>query len=148
MVAEDLLSLVEAQSGILIFASALFLAIFFFYRYVNYGLLALFTVAYPKLSDHDQMTCWPNSICTFRFCYAPYQVLRRCGIKGPTPLPVIGNYLQMAKRVPTFAFSTCFENQIIMNVTTVSLETKSTVLSLLIQDVWTCIWVSWLLDYQ
>ena len=36
---------------------------------------------------------------TFRICYAPYQVLKRCGIKGPTPLPVIGNYLLMAKLV-------------------------------------------------
>ena len=28
-----------------------------------------------------------------RFCFAPYQVLKKCGIKGPMPVPIIGNYL-------------------------------------------------------
>ena len=29
----------------------------------------------------------------FRFCIAPYQILKKCGIKGPMPVPVVGNYL-------------------------------------------------------
>ena len=33
-----------------------------------------------------------------RFVYAPYQVLKRCGIKGPTPVPFFGNYRQLANK--------------------------------------------------
>ena len=29
----------------------------------------------------------------FRYCFAPYQLLKRCGIKGPIPVPVVGNHL-------------------------------------------------------
>ena len=35
----------------------------------------------------------------YRFFYAPYQILRRCGIKGPTPVPFFGNYRQISKMV-------------------------------------------------
>ena len=28
-----------------------------------------------------------------RFCFAPYQVLKKCGIKSPMPIPIVGNYL-------------------------------------------------------
>lgn len=34
-----------------------------------------------------------------RFAYAPYQVLKSCGIKGPTPVPFFGNTREMAKMV-------------------------------------------------
>ena len=34
-----------------------------------------------------------------RFFYAPYQVLKRCGIKGPTPVPFFGNYREIYKMV-------------------------------------------------
>lgn len=78
-------------------------------------------------------------IPAFRFCYAPYQVLKRYGIKGPTPLPVIGNYFQMAKRVILSDIEALWNY-----ATTVSLGTKSAVLLLLIQDIWTYIWVSWI----
>ena len=27
-----------------------------------------------------------------RCCFAPYQVLKKCGIKGPMPIPIVGNY--------------------------------------------------------
>ena len=32
-----------------------------------------------------------------RFAYAPYQVLKSCGIKGPTPVPFFGNYREEIK---------------------------------------------------
>ena len=35
----------------------------------------------------------------FRFAYAPYQVLKRCGIKGPTPVPFFGNYREETRMV-------------------------------------------------
>ena len=37
--------------------------------------------------------------CMNRFTYAPYQVLKRCGIKGPTPMPFFGNYREEVKMV-------------------------------------------------
>ena len=35
----------------------------------------------------------------FRFAYAPYQFLKRFGIKGPTPTPFLGNYKDRIKMV-------------------------------------------------
>ena len=34
-----------------------------------------------------------------RFAYAPYQVWKRFGIKGPSPVPFFGNYRELAKMV-------------------------------------------------
>ena len=34
--------------------------------------------------------------------YVPYQVLKRCGIKGPTPVPFFGNYREEAKMVRSY----------------------------------------------
>ena len=34
-----------------------------------------------------------------RFAYAPYQLLKSCGIKGPTPVPFFGNYRERMKMV-------------------------------------------------
>ena len=34
-----------------------------------------------------------------RFAYAPFQVLKNCGIKGPTPVPFFGNYKDKVKMV-------------------------------------------------
>ena len=34
-----------------------------------------------------------------RFSYAPYQLLKSYGIKGPTPIPFFGNYREEAKMV-------------------------------------------------
>lgn len=31
--------------------------------------------------------------------YAPYRLLKSCGIKGPTPTPFFGNYREMIKMV-------------------------------------------------
>ena len=39
-----------------------------------------------------------DSLC-YRFVYAPYQVLKSCSIKGPTPVPFFGNYREKAKMV-------------------------------------------------
>ena len=38
----------------------------------------------------------------YRFAYAPYKVLRRCGISGPTPVPIYGNYKERVKKVSTY----------------------------------------------
>ena len=39
------------------------------------------------------------SILCCRFAYAPYQVLKNCGIKGPKPVPFFGNYREETKMV-------------------------------------------------
>ena len=37
--------------------------------------------------------------CLYRYIYAPYQILKWSGIKGPTPIPFFGNYFQIQKQV-------------------------------------------------
>lgn len=49
---------------------------------------------------------WLMIVVFRRFIYAPYQVLKRYGIKGPTPVPFFGNYREVAKMVNLF--SPCF----------------------------------------
>ena len=36
----------------------------------------------------------------FRYAYAPYQFLKRYGIKGPPPTPFLGHYKDRIKRLP------------------------------------------------
>ena len=39
------------------------------------------------------------SLLTTRVGYVPFQTFKRCGIKGPDPLPFIGNIREMKKMV-------------------------------------------------
>ncbi len=42
--------------------------------------------------------------CLYRYIYAPYQILKWSGIKGPTPIPFFGNYFQIQKQVNHYLF--------------------------------------------
>ena len=37
-------------------------------------------------------------LLSYSYAYAPYQVLKKCGIRGPKPLPIVGN-LALQKQV-------------------------------------------------
>ena len=37
--------------------------------------------------------------CIYSYCYAPYQVLKRANIRGPTPDFLLGNYREIHAKV-------------------------------------------------
>ena len=91
----ELLSLwenLQAHSGLLLGAVALSLVALFIYRLVDH---------LNHLSGLRLVSCMYDHCVKFpcRYCYAPYQVLKRYGIKGPTPLPLIGHYAAVSKWV-------------------------------------------------
>ena len=98
----ELLSLwenLQAHTGLLLGAVVLSLVALFIYRLVEPPKAKI------KFDNHlsgGVITRGLITICVkfpCRYCYAPYQVLKRCGIKGPTPLPLIGNYTAVFKWV-------------------------------------------------
>ena len=51
--------------------------------------LGVYTYTYPVIAMN----------LLLRFLYAPYQLLKKCGIKGPTPTPFFGHYKERVKMV-------------------------------------------------
>ena len=46
----------------------------------------------------------PPHAHTYRLCYAPYQLFKKCGIKGPTPSVFTGNYNVLKNKVFTYTY--------------------------------------------